>query len=63
MVLALAALDAAVGVFLVVDGARSDSAGSRHVGAALLLCAAMLGAVPWLTEAPGVAVQVPSSRI
>jgi hypothetical protein len=52
MVLAVAALDAAVGTFLVVDGVRSDAAGSRHVGAALLLCAAVLGAVPWLTGPP-----------
>lgn len=48
MVLALAALDAVVGVSLVVDGVRSGSTASRCVGAGLLLCAAALRAAPWL---------------
>ena len=64
MALALAALDAVVGVSLVIDGVRSDTAGSRYVGAALLLCVAVLGAVPWLTEAsPAVSPLMPSSRV
>jgi hypothetical protein len=54
MVLALA-LDAAVGIFLFVDGVRLEDAGSRYVGAVLLLCAVMLGAVPWLNEVPAIA--------
>jgi hypothetical protein len=59
----LAILDAAVGIALVVDGVRSASAGSRHVGAALLLCAAMLGSLPWLTEAPAVPPMVYFGRV
>lgn len=63
MVLALAVLDAVVGTSLVVEGVLSDSADSRYVGTALLLCAAVLAAVPWLTEAAdAVSPLVDSSR-
>jgi hypothetical protein len=51
MVLALVALDAVVGVSLLVDGVRSGSSASRRVGAGLLLCAAVLRAAPRLAEA------------
>jgi hypothetical protein len=49
MVLVRAALDAAVGLYLVVHGLRRGKVSLRYVGLMLLLCAAMLLAVPWLT--------------
>jgi heme A synthase len=51
-VLALAVLDAAVGVYVVVHELLSGKIGGRYVGAVLVLCAAALLALPSATAEP-----------